>query len=193
MPAVPLGAQLIVNYNGPGGATALNVLGFQVAGAFPTLAEQEAIFEGWQEVLSQYLSNQWTSGGSSKFIDLSDEIPVEYEFPQAVVGGETAGSCLPAQCAICVSIDARAGRNGNGRIYLPGLPDGVISDASVIDGTVITNIQDEYLNWYQTVCAPAGAIPAVYSRELGVVLIVQGVSVDTIVDTQRRRVARLDT
>jgi hypothetical protein len=192
MPAVPDGLQMLPEYVGAGGATATNVLNFIKLGDDPSNAELDDIASGWQSVFLSYASNQWALNGGTRFVFIDEDPAPDYEAANTGDVGTTSGAVLPAQCSICVSIIASAGRRGRGRIYLPGISEGSVLDTSHIVSTVLDDIQEALTDWIQEVLQPLSVALAVYSRLDGVVRPLNQAGIDSVIDTQRRLVARLD-
>jgi hypothetical protein len=182
---------MLPEYVGAGGVTATNVLNFVKLGDDPSNAELDDIATGWQDVFLSYASNQWGINGGTRFVFIDEDPAPDYEAANTGDVGTTSGGVLPAQCAICVSIIASAGRRGRGRIYLPGVSEGSVADTSHVDGLVLDAIQTALTDWIQDVLQPLSVALAVYSRLDGVVRPLNQAGIDTVIDTQRRRVARL--
>lgn len=169
----------------------MNVMHFFIPNGMPATEDLTSIAEGWHTVTSQYLSNQWTHLGQTNFIDLTTDPGTEVMAEDEDSVGETAGGVLPAQVAIVVSLDCNFGRSGKGRIYLPGVSEGTVDDSSIFNAGTATAILDEMINWSETDLFPNQCYLGVYSRLLGGTSLVLGITIDPVIDTQRRRVERL--
>lgn len=126
--------------------------------------------------------------------------------PEATITGNTPGTAaataLPANVAICWSWKiSRRYRGGHPRTYIGGIPSSVLSNAN----TIIPSVQTQHIaagtalrqavNGAQTATGNWG-LCVVHYRRAKVILpvpltsVVNGVGVDTRLDSQRRRLGR---
>lgn len=191
MPVVPSTMEMIPTYQGSGGVTAANVLHFLNAGGDFDQATCDEILQNWDAFWAQQASNQWACDDDARFVDLRTDPPDEIFGTNTGSTGVVTGGVLPANVAACVSLSGGGGRRRAGRIYLPGIAEASITDGSRLDPTFIASILGDLITFVQDTLSEAGWLLAVYSRVNGTSAVVQSISVDTVVDTQRRRSARL--
>lgn len=108
-------------------------------------------------------------------------------------GADDAGS-LPGNCALCVSHRTNGrGRSARGRTYIAGIPEDLVTGASISSG--ITNAVTTAFGLWRADIASGGYAHVIVSRFTGgderVTALVQPVTVslvvDNTVDSQRRR------
>jgi len=101
--------------------------------------------------------------------------------------GSSAAAPLPPQNAICLSWHTgRAGRSYRGRTYLPGIGEDKVDGGGIIVASFVTSLVGaayDFLAAQNTDNIPL----VVFSRTLASKELVNAVSVDNIIDTQRRR------
>lgn len=191
MPVVPLTSQLVVEYSGPGGATAANILHFlSIGGDFDSTAG-DIIAQAWGVLHEAIGHEDWNFLSSTLWKDLSVDPADELVLANTPISGDATGGVLPAQCAACISLNAGGGRRRKGRIYYPGIAESYVDDGSLFVGTFGPAVLSEFTTFATTCAVDAGWVPAVYSRTDGVARAVASVGIDSVVDTQRRRVERL--
>jgi len=191
MPVVPQSARLVVTYSGQGGATAANVLHFRSVGGDFDQAAGDAILGNWGIFWQQLACSDWTLDATAQWLDLSVDPPEELIAVNATIGGDGGSDALPAQVAFCLSLNAGPGRSRKGRIYIPGIGEGDVTDQSKVSGAFVTLAVDEFFDFANQCFTDAEWVPAVYSRTLGVTNVITGAGGDEVIDTQRRRVQRL--
>lgn len=191
MPTVPLGLRVVATYLGPGGATAANVMHFiNIGGDFDSTAMAH-IADGWIGFWKQMASSSWLCNGLMEASDLTVDPPDVIFANGTTETGDGASACLPAQCAFVLSLRSVGGRRGRGRIYLPGITEGDVTDGSQVDAAFVALAVAEFSDYASEIATTDGWLPAIYSRTDGVVRAALTVGADTVVDTQRRRVERL--
>lgn len=132
---------------------------------------------------------------------LSEGVTAQRTFGAAGLPGTAAGVALPPQvsCAVTLHTNVARGLAAKGRIYLPPFHTGMVAEGGVMLQTTATQQQDRFAtllnnlnNWpgIDALADPGNVIVAsrggVNSSE-GVIRKVTGVSVGTVLDTQRRR------
>lgn len=192
MPAVTGGAQFVASYDGPSGATAVNIVGLSNIGGDFNQSTVNAIASAWIDFVTAFMSDEWSVRGDIEFRDLRTEpYPILFATTSDAAGTDTSDP-LPPQVALCVSIQAATGgRRGRGRFYLPGVPDSSVSTGGEVDAGLISATLSD-LGDFGIACATVGWIPAVYSRTDGVVRALAVASISGFIDTQRRRMERID-
>jgi hypothetical protein len=100
--------------------------------------------------------------------------------------GVSTSPKLPNQCALVTTLrTVNPGRNGRGRFYFP-IPGGVPSAAGQLVASTVTNFASAVETFIQTINGgPAPSPQRVVGGTSG--FAVTAISVDSIVDTQRRR------
>jgi len=132
-----------------------------------------------------------------KCIDLSSQtgLVVNYTTGLPIQGGQTSPS-LPNNCALVVTKRTlKRGRSYRGRIYHPGLVEGFVTGNNVL-GATATAIRDAWDN-FRGINLPVAvddALMVVLSyyennapRAQGEATLVENLTVNTVVDSQRRR------
>jgi len=191
MPVVPSTIEVVVEYNGAGGATAANVLHFvQIGGSFNQSTMDDLTAE-WELFARTLMSEDWIMSSVNRCIDLREDPPDEIFAQNTPTAGAVLAPTLPAQCAVVLSLSGGGGRRRSGRIYLPGIAESSITDGSRLDPTMQAACADGLDQFVLDAVTNTGWLLAVYSRVNGTSVGVSSISVDGVVDTQRRRVSRL--
>lgn len=182
---------MIVNYSGSGGVTATNVLAFHSIGGTFGQTNVNAMTDEWLNLWASIGSVNWSVDAGIEMQSLaSDPHPALFGHGD-VTNGNLSSANSPANVAMCVSYHTAAGgRSGRGRTYLPGMIDSNVTDDSRFEDAFIADVIDAY-STFTVAISVVGWILAVYSRTLNEVNAVSGLSIDGVVDTQRRRVERL--
>jgi hypothetical protein len=191
MPEVPGLLQLVPTYTGPEGATAANVLSFAFAGGDFDQSTVDDIAQAWEDFWVLFASDEWVidAGMQATWFDIDP--PGELLALNGGSAGSDTSDPLPPACAIVVSLrTSENSRRGRGRFYLPGVPDSGVSTGGILVGSLVTDLLTDF-QAFGTACFVVGFVPAVYSRTDGVQRAVSTVSVDPVLDTQRRRQNRL--
>lgn len=192
MPTATGGAQFVATYSGPSGASAANVIALVKIGGNFVQATIDEIAQGWHDFVTEFMSDDWYVQGEETFYDLSSDPHPELIADTATDVGTDTSDALPPQVALVLSLKASSGgRRGRGRIYLPGVPDSSVSAGGAVDSGFVNDTLDGFSDW-ASLCASLGWLPAVYSRTDGVVRAVTTIYISPFVDTQRRRMERID-
>lgn len=191
MPIVPAGLRMVATYQGPGGATAANVLHFVDIGGDFDQATMDGLAQDWADAWAACSSDQWTADPLFECLDLTSDPPALILADSGAPSGTDTSVPLPPASTVCVSLRAASGgRSGRGRAYLPGVPDsGVDSAGQLLSGTVTDYLGN--MAAFGIAAGSAGWGWAVYSRTDGVCRIATTIGVDANLDTQRRRQQRL--
>lgn len=159
----------------------------------------------WQTVpaLSTVMSNQYRLINLRAAIGQDGGPPVQAELAADIPGGATSAP-LPQNCAILVrKRSALAGREGRGRMYIPGHPETQVDAAGVLDSTANADLSLRWPQFLTRLAAPPGAengntlpCPMVLlhtSPQLGLTpppTPVTSLTHDSRIATQRRRLRR---
>jgi len=75
--------------------------------------------------------------------------PLVYDSTEDSQQGGAGGTPLPPNCAFLVrKRTSLSGRRGRGRMYLPGVPEGLVDPAGNITGSAVTDLQNGLDNWW---------------------------------------------
>lgn len=128
---------------------------------------------------------------------LYDGTDVAESFPAAAVAGGYPGAPLPPQCSLVATLIGGSGKGlgGKGRMYLPGVSWGIGADGRLTTGNtdrIATDIATFLDNVNSSIEAPGVAINVSrgHKAQLGLGarnVIINGVRVGNVYDTQRRR------
>lgn len=183
--------QLVPTYLADDGAQAANVLHFLSTGGTFSQANGDTIFGLWAAFWEAIANEGWTIGGTAAWRNLAVDPPDELVAEGTSVNGVGTGDHLPASCAAVISLyGVSGGRRGRGRIYLPGLGEGDVN-GSLLGSGLITAIINGFQDFATDIASATGHVPAIYSRLDGASRVVQAISVDGVIDSQRRRAQRL--
>lgn len=104
--------------------------------------------------------------------------------------GTNANAPVPNQCAIVVTLNTGVpGRSNRGRSYLPCVAANQVGADTQLSQTVCTTLAQAYASMLEAIAtgSPADAVPAVASATKGASRPIVSVTVDSKIDTQRRR------
>lgn len=104
-------------------------------------------------------------------------------------GGVGAGAMAPQVSWLITKVTGFGGRQGRGRMYIPGLIDSIVADGGIIDGTQVTLMQTAMDNFHGDLVA-FGLIPTLLrapDSPIGAPVPVTSFEVQNRVATQRRR------
>lgn len=178
-------------YRSTGAATAYNILHFFDIGGDFDQGTMDGLVNDWADAINPILNANWEVGGTTRCLDLSTDPPGEIFAAGTADDGGVSGPALPPACCACVSLSAGASRRRRGRIYLPGMTESQWSDDGLAGSGVAPAIAAAVQSAATVIPSEHGWALAVYSRLDGVARVVQTLSVDGVLDTQRRRQARL--
>lgn len=104
-------------------------------------------------------------------------------------GSGAAGSVVPPQCAICVTLrTAFAGRSDTGRYYLPGPIASKLDVRGRLNTAIVNSLSASLIAATNAaILAGPSCAPVVYSRKLRATNAITELDVGDVVDTQRRR------
>lgn len=106
------------------------------------------------------------------------------------IEGTLGEGAAPPQVAVLVNIYSFGhGRNGNGRIFLPGFPESAIDAAGKIGGSNVSGLRTN-LSTFVGNMGDEGYVLAVFSRVNDEAYEVDNLTVQDMVATQRRRTGR---
>lgn len=191
MAVVPLTIESVHTFSGPGGASAACVRHWLDIGGDFDDNTADFIAGAFGQWWSSLANEDWSYSGAIRFLDLTTDPPGEIFSGVTGDTGQGTGNTLPAQCAFVVSLSAGASRRRRGRIYLPGIGENDVDDASLVSSGFVTAALDGFTTMAADIASNVGYVPAVYSRTDGVARAVAGIGADRVIDTQRRRVQRL--
>lgn len=152
------------------------------------------IFESWRDTNLRTLQSNTCVGSRIVVVDLSSQFAPSYELPIVTnAAGTATGDAYPNNVANVVSLlTTLRGRAFRGRSYMVGMAESWGSGSSILVVTA-TLLANTY-NALQTSLTGSGMSLAVGSRQLngvpraiGVATPVSSFRVDTILDSQRRR------
>lgn len=144
------------------------------------------------------MSNLYTFTGAVLSVGQDGGPPVIVEEPRSAPGRDTS-SPLPQNCALLVRKRTNlAGREGRGRMYVPGFSEGNTTATGGIPSANLTATQTRYNTFFSNLSEPpdAGAVNMVILHtwpQLGALPAptpVTSLVVDAVVATQRRRLRR---
>lgn len=149
-------------------------------------------YGAWAEAMEASLPNTASFSGVTAYIGQDGSDPLVFESGGADVPGTSSGSSIPPNVAVIIRKSTElGGRAGRGRMFFPGVSEGLITPAGVLDGTLVDQIQGDIEDFVVNL----GTLP---SGELGPVLLhtsgsvipptpIVSFTVDTLVGSQRRR------
>ncbi len=188
-------AEVRLKYETAGGV-AENVINFQLDGGWDTTSLTDlaaAVEDSWETNISPIVAETITLVDTTA-TDISTEFG-----PQVVDTGGISGAqgnpVLPSNVTFVVSFrTALRGRNFRGRLYHVGLTENFVVGDSLSDSDA-TNFTNDYVSFFDDIAtAVPGATHVIVSRCLAgswrasaVITPVNGYSVDTTIDSQRRR------
>lgn len=153
----------------------------------------------WQTRIGFYIS-QNVEIESCQVTALDSSSAPTWTHVNAVPGANNAGHDLPLNVCMCVSLHVPTRyRGGHGRSYLSGLVGGDLANTHTWDGAVAAGVQTAFQNWVNDINGHATPdnspieLCIVHYTRGGVALlppepeVITGVTVDTAVCTQRRR------
>jgi hypothetical protein len=152
----------------------------------------EAIANAWQSTIVPRQTSEATFKGV--FVALGpDGLGLRFQVDRNVLGGVAAAPVPPNTAVLAQKKTAVGGRRNRGRMYIPGIPEGMVSGAGFIDlathalwATAVTNLRAEVaalsfvgecVIFHTTAPGLPGLTPTAISS----------MSVSTKVATQRRR------
>ena len=130
--------------------------------------------------------------------------PIIVEEPVNVAGTGSAGT-MPQNCAVLVRKNTNlGGREGRGRMYVPGLRETDVSPAGAITGAVVTAWQTKFNNFFNNLVNPPPGTGVTSDPSCPPVILhtvpqlgltppptpIVGFTVDPVIATQRRRLRR---
>jgi len=192
---VPETAEVRLTYVTPGGI-AENVLNFQKdggwdGGALTALAD--SVKDNWESLMTGLYGND-ISLDTVTATDISTATGGQVVVPAGISGG-AAGPAMPMNVTIAVSLHtAFRGRSYRGRSFQVGVPGVIVTGSTISTGTA-TTIQETWQAFIDAISSDVlGANLVIVSRCQGgdwlttaVTTPVIGFSVDTTLDSQRRR------
>jgi hypothetical protein len=188
-PLVPAGIEIVI-YAKQEGTERLNVIHASANGNTPTAEELQTAAETVGNQIASNLSAWHSSVVFDKVVatDISQPEGPSYVFPIPTPNtGTAAGDAMPANAALVVSINStHGGRSGHGRIYHFGLPSTLTGGGSFVSNGYRNLVQTTW-HTISTVMTSAGLPLCVFSRKNLALYPWQGESVDTTIDSQRRR------
>lgn len=181
-------SRVTLNWTGPNGTSANNVLHFQDGGLAPSAL--------WAILEPNVVANMFNCIATAAIIDNVDILPLDgiaatqtFDAPAtALWKGETTGEALFANACIVKLRTGERGRSKRGRIYLPFLAEG-----ATVTGTVNTGSLAAMQTAWNTFVASMdtdGAPLGVASYKLAIWTPLTGQEVEGAIGTQRRRQGR---
>lgn len=96
------------------------------------------------------LTNDYTFTGVTLYVGQDPPPPLVVTSTQADVAGAGSAAGLPQNCAMLWRKRTDlAGRRGRGRIYLPGLEEGLVNEAGIITSVALASFQAQADAWYE--------------------------------------------
>ena len=168
-------------------------LGFDISGGSPTpTAMANSLATDWAaaDIEMSYVNDVTLSSIMVKF-------GPDTVGPSAVVATNIPGTGVDDPCPPNVTLlirknTALGGRAGRGRLYLPGVPEGSVSQAGVVDAATVTDTTTRFNN-FLTACIADGNIPVLLHGLSGPILVpteITSFACQAIAATQRRRLRR---
>ena len=121
-------------------------------------------------------------------------VPSVWVATENTAGTSIAEARLPQNCALLVHKRTNApGRRGRGRIYLPSVPSGIVSNTGALSGDYIDEVQEILDDWLAALSAePLPTVHMWLLHNTGVSATpdpnrVTSLTLDPIIATQRRR------
>lgn len=182
---------IVPGYSGSDGAYANNVLAMRSIGGVFDQASVDFILAQWITFVEPAMCSEWVILGVAECKYLAFDPPSELTAVATAGLGTATGDALPAGSACVISLRAGSGgRAGRGRIYLPGFSE---DDATGSRWTpaLLEQLYEDYPVFGTECASEVGWVPAIYSRTQELSRGVASFSIDSIVDSQRRRQGRL--
>lgn len=108
------------------------------------LDDVNGAFTGWKNALDTSLTSSVTFVGATFYIGQDGGDTIVVESTAASGPGLGSGTSLPPNCAyLCKKQSASSGRANRGRFFLPGLNEGNVSPAGVLDPSQLTQINTD--------------------------------------------------
>ena len=188
LPVIPDVYRVAMNWTGPGGQNAVNVI--HVAKVASTPAAVAAAVD------AAAVATMWSAQSSGATVTSLNVTPLDgssASFILATTGakwtGSNVGDFSPATANIVSLRTALRGRSHRGRVYLPFCTEGQISNGSLVAG-VPANVQTGW-NSFQTTLSAGATILVVASYLHATAQAVTSLLAETVLATQRRRQSRL--
>lgn len=167
------------------------------AAASAVLALWETFFESATSKISNLYQTTQCKIALHNVDGKTDLGNVYYGFPASTISGAATAGHLPAQCALVVTLlsDRPRGRASKGRMYLPGIAEGVTATGKIATGSrdpIATNLQTFFNGVRAHADIPNTPILAskgtgAFSQLLAQNDYIQSIKVGDVIDTQRRR------
>lgn len=146
------------------------------------------------------LINDYSLTGVTLYVGSDPPPYAVYTSTNATVTGPGSAEGLPQNCALLIRKRTDlAGKRGRGRLYLPGIEEGLVTSAGVVSPAAVASFQTQVDAWYTDLTTTGGGFepnpPVVLHRSEGIgaepaptpitVFVVDGV-----IATQRQRLRR---
>lgn len=186
MVSIPAGfVQVTMNYTGPtNSGEAATVLGFTDGGGVDLAVISQEMNTAWGTDVMPLMHDSFTFTGS-RVINASAEGVASY----GGVNGNRTGALAPPNTTCLVRKQSNLrGRENRGRMYLPGmLLDGDIFDDGTIDISIVAAITTAVQTFLTNVAAANGYGQVILHSGASAPTIVDSISTENRVATQRRR------
>lgn len=146
------------------------------------------------------LTNDYTFTGVTLYVGQDGGPPLVVTSVNSDVPGAGSASGLPQNCAMLWRKRTDlAGRRGRGRIYLPGLEEGLVNEAGIIESVALAAFQAQADAWYAALnddlISTGPYTPVVLHRSEGIGVeppptVITLFEVDELIATQRGRLRR---
>jgi len=157
--------------------------------------EANALHTAFKAEVLPTMTNDYTSVGVTWYRSAGSDVPIVITSTTAAQVGPGSAAGLPQNCAMLVRKRTDlAGRRGRGRLYLPGLEEGLVNELGVITGTAVDAFQAQFNEWHAALVA-LPLPPVVLHRSEGAGVEppptpITSFSVDATIATQRQRLRR---
>jgi hypothetical protein len=194
---VPNTVKSVVRFIQSGRVYTNNIYWYNTEGWDMALMEElgSRIVERWSLNIAPEVSNAVELQDVLVYDMESESAPIVTYTPPTAHVGDVASPVLPGNVTLAISLrTANRGKSGRGRLYHIGLyEDGVIGNT--VQGSVVTGLQTGYDNFFTQISTLVGCVGVVVSfyhnhapRLQGLAQVINSITVDATVDTQRRRV-----
>lgn len=192
--AVPSGVEVVTVQQQPNSDACLNVLHYTGSGDFILEADANDIADAIHTAWAAHMQAVTAGGSFFRYVlvkDMSSVPWITYRFDYDTEGA-SAGSALPEQLALCVSLrTAVGGRRGRGRIFLGG-PFTETENVAGVPTTAFKTAAAAYAADIGSITAASAAefTLSVWSRLSAQLNTVIAATIDPRWDVQRRRANR---
>lgn len=160
----------------------------------------DQLFDAFAAMLMGRVADDYRLEVVTLYVGQDGGPPAIYESTRASVAGGISAAPLPQNCSWLIrKRTSAAGRRGRGRMYLPGVAEGVVDPVGQIDSGEVATTQTWADNWLDELLVPTLGGPAlppvVLHRSEGIGVEppptpITALQVDDRIATQRRRLRK---